>query len=278
MIYLLLSILSSIGIFIAFRMFSGYEVHTRHGIMINYLVAGLTGVLAFQPDLSWFTSDWFWPSSLLGVLFYVIFRVMARVTQQNGMAISSLATKMSVVIPVTIGLLFLQESLSWLKMIGVILGLVSIILSAGGSVERKDMLWPLILFAGSGVIDASLKLFQHFLVPEGDFPMFISNIFFAAFLSALIHHLFTSERKIRTNAWVGGLGLGLVNFAALYFILRSLAIPAWESSVVFPINNFGIIAGSTLLAVFALGERINTRGWIAFATASASIVILYISQ
>lgn len=278
MIYLALSILSSIGIFISFRMFRSYEVNTRHGIMINYLVAGLTGLLVFQPNSLWFTETWFLPSCLLGVLFYVIFRVMAKVTQENGMSVSSVATKMSVVIPVAVGLLLLNESLSLLKLAGVFFGLLSIVLTAGGSVERKDILWPVILFAGSGIIDASLKLFQHFWVADDSFPMFISSIFLSAFASASIHHMFTRVRSVRANAWVGGLGLGLVNFAALYFILKSLALPAWESSVVFPINNFGIIAGSTLLAVIALGERLSLRGWLGFASASVSILTLYLSR
>ncbi len=278
MIFLGLSILSSIGIFIVFRMFSSYAMHTRQGIMINYLVAGLVGLAVFRPSHLWLKEPWFAPSCALGILFYLIFSVMGRVTQYNGLSIASLAAKMSVVIPVSIGLLFLDESLSALKVIGIALGLTSIVLSAGASVRGRDLLWPVILFIGSGIIDASLKLFQHAMVDESVFPMFVSNVFLSAFVAALAHHLFTKERHLTIRTAIGGLGLGLVNFAALFFLLKSLALPDWESSLVFPINNFGIIAGSTMLGFFLLGERLTMRGWAGFGFASLSILLLYLAK
>ncbi|MEQ9187677.1 MAG: EamA/RhaT family transporter [Cryomorphaceae bacterium] len=278
MIYLVLSILASIGLLVAFKMFANYGVHTRQGIMINYLVAGGVAWVVFGQNGPWLEAPWFLPSCALGVLFYLIFRVMAKVTQTNGMAVSSTATKMSVVIPVSVGLFVLNESFSTLKFIGIILGLVSIVLSVGGSMKRSDILWPLILFLGSGTIDAALKLFQYTWVSDEAFPLFIANVFLSAFVVALSHHIFTKERTVSFRTMVGGLGLGLVNLGALYFILLALALPSWESSVVFPINNFGIIAGSTLLAVFVLKERVTPRGWMGFVLASLSILILYLSR
>lgn len=278
MIFLALSILSSIGIFLVFRMFKSYELNTRHGILVNYLVAGLTGLIAFMPGTLWFDKDWFLPSFLLGAFFYVIFRVMARVTQVNGLSLASIATKMSVVIPVAVGLLVLDESWSWLKGLGIMAGLVAIVLSAGGRGKINALVWPLVLFMGSGIIDASLKLFQHYLVSAPDYPVFISTIFIAAFVTAAIHHLFTKDQRISKGAVFGGTVLGIVNFAALFFIIKTLALPDWESSVVFPINNFGIIAGSTAIAVLAMRERLSLTGWIGFFLATASIVVLYLSK
>ncbi|MEX2596255.1 MAG: hypothetical protein WEC59_04930 [Salibacteraceae bacterium] len=276
--YLSLSILASIGIFWSFRMFQSYRIHTRQGIMINYVVAGITGLFAFQPREFWFDAQWFWPSAALGILFYVIFRVMAKVTQENGMSVSSIATKMSVVMPVSMGIIILDESLSWIKLSGITMGLISIVLSAGNNMKSGQWIWPMILFLGSGSIDSFLKLFQQFLVSEDAFPFFICNIFFSAFITSLVHHLFTKDKKIQLKTVGGGIVLGAVNFAALYFILKSLAMPGWESSIVFPINNFGIIAGSTLLAVIAFREKINIRGWLGFLFASLSILLLYFSK
>ena len=277
MIYLLLSILSSIGIFIAFRMFSRMGANTRHAIMINYLIAAITGLVVFRPSEPWFNSSWFIPSCFLGSFFYVIFRVMAKVTQENGMSVSSIATKMSVIIPVTIGLTVLQESINVLKIVGIVFGLASVLMSAGGNVKNGTWLWPLVLFIGSGLIDSSLNLFQTMSVTEAEFPVFIMNIFAFAFLSALIHQLFSKERKISTKSISGGFLLGLVNFSALYFILKSLALPNWESSIVFPINNFGIIAGSTLFAMIVFNEKVDIKGWISIGLATCSIVLLYLS-
>lgn len=278
MIYLILSILSSIGIFIAFRMFSRMGANTRHAIMINYLVAAITGLIVFRPNELWFDSKWFVPSCFLGIFFYVIFRIMAKVTQENGMSVSSIATKMSVVIPVVIGLTVLQESINALKIIGIVFGLGSVLMSAGSNVKNGTWLWPLVLFIGSGLIDSALNLFQTWSVTENEFPVFITNIFAFAFLSAFIHQLFSKEYKISTKSISGGILLGLVNFSALIFILKSLALPNWESSVVFPINNFGIIAGSTLFAMVVFNEKVDVKGWLSISLATCSIVLLYFSK
>lgn len=275
MIYLVLSILSSIGIFLAFRLFKTYRIHTRQGIMLNYFIAGSLGLMVFQPQFAWWQREWFLPSCILGLLFYVVFRVMARVTQENGLAVSSVATKMSVVIPVSVGLTILDESLNAIKVLGILLGLIAVVLSSGDQIRGGSWIWPLLLFAGSGLVDSNLKLFQHFLVPEDELAVFSSNIFLSAFITSFIHHLFTKERKVKAKVYLGGLGLGIVNVAALYFILKSLALPGWESSVVFPINNFGIIAGSTLLAIVFFQERIQIKGWLGFGFALCSIILLY---
>jgi multidrug transporter EmrE-like cation transporter len=278
MIYLILSILSSIGIFIAFRVFSRMGANTRHAIMINYLVAAITGLAVFRPQELWFESKWFIPSAFLGIFFYIIFRVMAKVTQENGMSVSSIATKMSVVIPVAIGLTVLQESINAIKIIGIIFGLGSVVMSAGSNVKNGTWVWPLVLFIGSGLIDSALNLFQTLSVTEDEFPVFITNIFAFAFISAFVHQLFSEERKISFKSIAGGALLGLVNFSALIFILKSLALPNWESSIVFPINNFGIIAGSTLFAMVVFNEKVEIKGWLSIGLASCSIALLYYSK
>lgn len=279
MIFLLLSILSSIGILIVFRMFDHYEVQLRQGIMINYLTAGVVGLIIFRPSYEgWMTSEWFLPALLLGILFYSIFRIMGKVTQESGLTVSSIATKMSVVIPIAVGLSVLQESINTLKVAGILLGLLSIGLTSKGNDHKFNVIWPLLLFLGSGSIDALLKLFQHFLVPADDFPRFISTVFFGAFITAAIHHLTFRTSTIRPTTWVGGVILGLVNFAALIFILLTLDLPEWESSVVFPINNLGIIIGSTILGLLFFSERLNLRGYLGVSSALASILLLYLSQ
>jgi drug/metabolite transporter (DMT)-like permease len=275
MIFILFSVLASLGLFIAFRMFQTYAIHTRQAIMLNYLTAGLIGFLLFDHEPGFHLAPWFGPSLLLGVLFYTVFRVMAKVTQMHGLSVAGIATKMSVVIPVMLGLFFLGEAKGLLKIIAIAAGLVAVILSAGASIQRNELKWPLILFIGSGVIDAALKLFQHHWVSASAFPSFSASVFLAAFASALVHHVASSDRVVNVATAVGGIALGLLNFFALYFLLQALSIPSLESSVIFPINNFGIIAGSTLIGVFLLHEHMTPKGWLGFALASLSITLLY---
>ncbi|RLD30397.1 MAG: EamA/RhaT family transporter, partial [Bacteroidetes bacterium] len=48
MIYLLFSILSSTMIFVIFKLFSRYKINTLHAIVVNYIVACISGLIAFD--------------------------------------------------------------------------------------------------------------------------------------------------------------------------------------------------------------------------------------
>lgn len=279
MIFLTLSILASSAIMLIFRWFSSAKINTRHAIMTNYVVACITGLLVFMPNESWMSRPWFWPSAVLGILFYTIFRVMAKTAQENGVAVGVVVTKMSVIIPVSFGLTLLGEAFNWLKIVGILCGLSAVLLTTNGHVKGKAFIWPVILFVGSGVIDTVLNLFQEWSVTEVEVPVFSSTVFGFAFITAFIHHLIIKEdRKVAFKSIGGGLVLGTVNFGSIYFLLGALALPDWESSVVFPINNFGIVLLSTLLAMLLFKERPNGKNWIGIVLSFSAIWFLYLSK
>ena len=277
MTWLALSILANSGLLLMFRWFADLGVHTRHAILVNYLVAALTGFFLFPPSQDLFSRPWFWLTAAMGLLFYLVFRIMAKTAQENGVAVSVVVTKMSVIIPVIIGLTVLQESASWVKILGILTGLASVFLTTKGGVRDGAWIWPVILFLSTGLIDTSLKLMQVHLVDSAEFPIFSASIFMFAFISGLAHHLYSRERIINRRSFSGGLALGLINFCSLYFVLKALDLPGLESSVVFPINNFGVVLGATLLAIVLFKEHPRTRVWVGLGLASASIWILYLT-
>lgn len=279
MIYIGLSILTSSAILLLFRWFGQAGIVTRHAIMTNYAVAAITGLVVFMPSNHWFHQPWFWPSALLGTLFYSIFSVMAKTAQENGVAVGVVVTKMSVILPIVIGLSLLGEQFSWLKMVGIAAGLSAVFLTTNGHIKGGAIIWPIILFVGSGLIDSLLNLFQKWSVGQEDFPVFSSTVFAFAFLSALAHHfILKTERTVSRKSLTGGIVLGIVNFGSIYFLLKALALPNWESSVVFPINNFGIVLLSTFGAIVLFKERPNAKNWIGIGLSFAAIWFLYLSK
>ena len=106
MIYLALSILSSTLIFVVFKLFDVYKIQTLYAIITNYVVACTVGFFLYDGpvginDLT--GKPWFIGPVLLGVLFIVIFNLMARTAQVSGVSVASIATKMSLAIPVVMG-------------------------------------------------------------------------------------------------------------------------------------------------------------------------------
>ena len=274
--YLILSILTSTSILLIFHWIQSNGANTRHAITVNYLVATATGAVLYTPTTAIISTPWFWPASFLGILFYVIFRIIAKTTQVNGVAIAGIATKMSVVIPVCFGLILFKEEVTVLKLMGVGVGLCAVLLSASKGARVKDWKWPLLAFIATGLLDASLNIFQSWSVSGEQFPSFLTTIFGFAFIAGLIHHFSVPDKHIRVISVLWGGVLGVINFGAVFFILSALAQPNLESSVVFPINHFGVVALSTLCGILLFKERLTVYGWLGLGLALISITLFYL--
>lgn len=133
MIYLLLSILASTAIFIVFKLFSRYKINTFHAIVANYVTACICGLISYESSINAFeiyNSKWFLGAILLGFLFISVFNLMALTAQRNGLSAASVASKMSVVIPVIFGIYIYNESIGFQKVLGIVLALIAVYLTA----------------------------------------------------------------------------------------------------------------------------------------------------
>ncbi len=284
MIYLLLSISASTLIFIIFKLFNKYGINTLHAIVINYLTACLFGIWSYDEPLdvnAILTSKWIYGAIILGFLFISIFNVMALTAQRNGLSVASVASKMSVIIPVIFGIYVYNEGVGFQKIIGIILALVSVYLT---SVKPRDNtnatkgLWlPILLFVGSGIIDTSIKYVETTYLPEGGIPIFSATIFAFAFIIGACIILVRSMKhglKLPLKTLVGGAILGVVNYFSIYYLLKALNYEELESSTLFTVNNVAIVMLSTLLGLFLFKERISKKNWVGISLAVISIVIV----
>ncbi len=272
--YILASIFASTLILALFRWMQ-HKAVTRHAIMVSYLASAAAGVILFDVDWHLSSQGWFWPAAFEGVGFYLVFRMMALTTQLAGITVASIATKMSVVIPTLIGIIALGESTSILKVGGLFFGILSVFLAAGTHIKVATWILPLLVFLCTGLIDASFKLFQIWGLTDAQFPGFVITIFGFAFITASIHHMLLPNQIINRISVYSGVVLGLANLGTVYFVLKALAQPGWESSIVFPLNNFGIVMASTLTAIVFFGERPSTATKLSLCAAAAAILLLY---
>ncbi|MEX0273242.1 MAG: EamA family transporter, partial [Flavobacteriaceae bacterium] len=257
---------------------------TFYAIIINYMVACTTGLLLFNQRLSlneMVQKPYFWGSALLGVLFISIFYLMAITAQKAGVSVVSVATKMSLVVPVVFGLFYFNEALGPYKAIGVLLALAAVYFSAmkqnGIKVRPRTFLLPIGVFLGSGIIDASINFFRETRVPESEFPLFSALTFAFAALSGI---LFIGVRSVKVplrpnlRNVLGGIILGIPNFFSIYFLLKALGNNHLNSASVFTINNVAIVLFSTLLGITLFKERMTPRNWLGLGLAVASIVLV----
>ena len=266
MIYLLLSIVASTLLFIIFKLFNVYKINTFQAIVANYAVACIYGLMSYDSDINTndiVNSEWFYGAIGLGFLFISVFNLMALTAQKNGLSVASVASKMSVIIPIIFGVYVYNESAGFQKIIGIVLALVAVYLSSVKSKTtinfKKNLALPLLVFIGSGIIDTSIKYIETKYVPENGIPIFSATIFSFAFTIGIIMVVIKVVRgkfQFDPKSIIGGIGLGIVNYYSIFFLLKALNTEGNESSTLFTINNVGIVMLSTLVGLLVFKEHI----------------------
>src|SRR5690606_3143032 len=284
MLDLALSILFSSLIFVVFKLFGTYKVQTLYAIIINYMVASAVGLALYEKKIGLLqipSKPWFLGTLALGILFILVFNLMAATSQKSGVSVASVATKMSLVIPVLFGLLVYNEKLGTLKSVGILLALAAVYFA---SVKEKDIplkknsiVLPSLVFIGSGIIDTSIKYLEETLVPKEEFPLFSAEVFGSAAATVVLFTAIKSLKKwsvphIKTV--LGGICLGILNSFLIFFLLRPLLHENLYSASVYTINNVAIVMFSTLLRIILFRDRPIIQNWLGIALAIISIFLV----
>ncbi len=112
---------------------------------------------------------------------------------------------------------------------------------------------------GSGIIDTSIKFLETTYVGENGIPIFSATIFFFAGIIGiviLIQKSLKKSYKFDIKSIYGGVALGIVNYASIYYLLKALQYEGTESSTIFTINNVAIVMLSTLIGLMLFHRKI----------------------
>lgn len=283
MLYLLLCIISSSLLMVIFKIAGRRNLDNYRVIVINYIVASIFGFLIGGfPGKLLLSEPWLPLSLLIGVLFILIFLVMAKSTQISGISSTTVASKMSVVIPILFSIVYFNETTGLIKVLGIALALTAVFLAIYRKSDAQKKLstvasLPLILFLGTGIIDSLIKYTQEVYLSKDLSIVFTSTLFMVAALCGI---LFAPFRKKNTGNWfhketiLTGLVLGLINFGSLYGIVNALESKVFDSSIVFGINNIGIVLLSVVLALIVFDEKLSSINKIGIGLSIVSIIIL----
>lgn len=275
---------------VIFKMFQIHNINNFQAIVVNYFVCVIMAALFLGSNplpLEIVDKPWFFYSLGLGVLFIVVFNIMAVTVQNFGVIIATIFQKMSMIAPAVVAIIFYSEKGGFFKWLGITSAIIAIVLL---SYEKKDnrilnkkssLLWffPLATFLGSCIIDTSLYLIEEYQLTQPGDVSFIASLFFMAGLTGLTYLLVQIFRKKiiwENKSILGGLGLGIPNFFSIYLLILALN-QGWGGSVVFPINNVGILTVAALFGFVFFKEKISSIKWLGFALAIISILIIAIA-
>jgi drug/metabolite transporter (DMT)-like permease len=293
MTYLNLCIFSSTGIFLVFKFLDQKNLPSFPVIIINYLVAALMGFIINADKIQLgniFNAGWIPVSILIGFLFIVMFFLVARSSIEAGISVTTVASKMSVVFPISLSIMIdPSDQLTLLKSAAIIATLTGVMLTIyepGKSLQaRKRTFLPLVLFIGMGLVDSLVKFAQHSYVSDRETALFSAVLFTMAFLTGIVILPFRKEgvAEFRKKAvWWWGLLLGIVNFGSIYLMVSALNHvneygSRIDSSIIYGANNIGIVSLSVLAGLVIFHEKLNTINWIGIAISGAAIVLFSIS-
>ncbi|CAA6803516.1 MAG: Unknown protein, partial [uncultured Aureispira sp.] len=261
MIYILLAVSCSITIAVIFKLFNDYSINRYQAIIVNYAVCVITGCvnlgeIPFEREM--LSAPWFPLILLLGFLFMGGFNLMGRTIAHFGVAVTSVAQRMSLGLSATFAICYYHEPYDVLKIIGILLALSAVVfinIPNKKGTESEDKLTPegkkmskwLVLFPISiFFVSASIEILLQYLHTVHQMKPAVESIvlFASAGLIGLAGLPFFRE-KIAVKNIIGGIVLGVPNYFAIYSLLN--ALEEMDGSVVYSLSNITIVTGAALV-------------------------------
>jgi drug/metabolite transporter (DMT)-like permease len=282
MVWMILSILSSTGLFLLFKVFNKFNVGIFPVIVINYLTCFLAGNIWLGKANLFSTAvwqfNWFWPMASLGIFFISTFYLTGMATKTAGAGPTSVASKMSVVLPALYAVLFLQEKVGFLQYVGMGLSLYSVFLMTPESKGHKTVMGAfrllLLVFIGSGIVDTGLSVLKHKYRMVDDAVM--STLIFGAAgaIGLVLLAIRPGKHRFTWREFVGGIVLGMCNFISLVALFKAIAFFHGQTAWLFAINNIAVVLCSTVGSMFLFKESHTGKRYIGLGLAALAILLM----
>jgi len=286
MLYIALAILASGVIPVLFRGCERWRINLFWAIPINYVTCVAIGEVL---SVNSFTvgnlagQSWIGLAAIQGVLLAVNFFLLARTAQRAGVAVAALASRLSVAIPSVLAFLLYGDALTPVKILGLSAALVALFLCTApdkhsdGLGSKLFQLLPILVFATFGCYFTILKYLQTHYLDAFTYHAYVMSAFAFAFASSLgigFGGGVLSMTDFRVRHLAAGLGLGAINYVAMYSLLRMLALTGWQSSQLYPIYSVGVVAVSTLLAFVCFSERLSRQKILGLLVGLVAVALL----
>ena len=276
MFYLLLAIVQSSMISILLRLSSGKIRANISMLAFNYMTCSFLGAAyaGFAPGMT--AQPGFGTALGLGIvngiLLLTSFILMQASVRKNGVVLTSVFTKLGLLVPVVLSVVVFREMPTWLQVAGFCIAVAAIIvinLNKAEDTGRFD--WSLILLLLlAGGTDAMAKIYEA-LGPASltDPYLFFS---FGAALVLCIPVVLAKKERPGFRELLFGILIGVPNFFSSKFLLAALeSIPAVVAYPTFSVSTLLLI---TLTGVLAFREKLSKRQWAALAAILAALVML----
>ncbi len=286
MIYLILAILFSTAIFVVMRLFKRFELDNHQALSWNYATATVIGFAMSAANgalTSPVSEPWFPLSILTGFWFILTYMLMVVSSQRSGVTVTSLSSKLSVVIPTLFGVLFLKEALGLTQVAGIVLALTALFLVVGGKDKKQVntekttliVLLPILIFFGTGIGDVLMKITETANGHENDPTFMVAFIYGVSFVFSLLlmgYDLLRGKSKWQWKNALGGVVLGAVNFFSTYSVYQAMRV--FDNVVLFPVYNIGVVCLTALAGWLLFKEKLTWTNYLGLVIAIIAVLLI----
>ena len=278
MLYLLLAILCSALLSVVMRLSKEKVIGNVSMLAMNYVmcfvIAGLyAGVGDLFPAREGLGST-LGMGVINGVFYLASFLLLQKNIHCNGVVLSTIFMKLSLLVPMVVSILWFGEIPALLQIVGFLIAVAAIVLINFGTDSSaagfKIGLIFLLLVGGGG--DTMAKIYEE-LGSQSLSGHFLFYTFGVALILCICLAIYKKERPGKWEL-LYGLLLGIPNYFSARFLLRALEHVA--AVIVFPTFSVGTILVVTLTGVLLFKERLGKRQWIAVAAILAALILLNI--
>jgi drug/metabolite transporter (DMT)-like permease len=287
MLYLIGSIIFSSWLTLSFKVIEKFGINNLQAIVFNYITCVITGSIingGFPVEKITFSEPSFPWALIMGTVFVLLFNLVALTAQKLGVAVASVAYKLSLVIPFIFSIYLYDEVNTLLKTVGIILALVAVVLTcykpginSPAQHSRLLILLPVILFFGSGLLDTMIKYVeQSFLNNSNSNDYLITAFLMAATVGTILLSISILRKKqyLSWKAMVAGLAIGIPNYFSIWCLVKVLKDYGSNSSAIIPINNMGIVLFSSVVALVLFREKLSVLNWAGIVLSLVAIALI----
>ncbi|MBC7828826.1 MAG: EamA/RhaT family transporter [Chitinophagaceae bacterium] len=288
MLYLIGSIIFTSWLTLSFKVIEKFGINNLQAIVFNYFTCVVTGSVingSFPVQKSTLTEPWFPWTLVMGIMFVLLFNLVALTTQRLGVAISSVAYKLSLIIPYLFSIYLYNEKSTLLKTAGIGLALAAVFLTCYRTSKKKVqdpsgfLIWflPVVLFFGSGFLDTMIKYVEQSFMSGSNNNYYLITAFLVAALAGTVLlgvQLLQKKQRLSGKAALAGLAIGVPNYFSIWCLVKVLKEYGENSSAIIPINNMGIVLFSSVIAFLFLRERLSVLNWMGIALSLGAIALI----
>jgi len=261
----LLAVISVCVFAVMFKVCNLLRADIHIAMTANYII----GSLLFVKDAFSAGSGTVFLGSIAACLFVAGFLLREHCTGKCGVALTSIAAKSSLLIPVVLGWLVLgQHGPSWTACAVIIAGIV--MLSYGE--EKRFRFDLIILFAVYGLCNFALPLAKYLGMGSAGT---VGCIFLAAAAISFIMCI-RKPPHIEIKSLAVGAVMGIANAASVYYSLEALA--TMNATLFYPIFNGAVVVICTLIGIVIFKERPEKIQIAGLATAAIGTIMATFAQ